>query len=99
MCSLSTGPPIIIVLSRATSHPQPSPIFNGSSVELICEAISGNLPIFYSWTDPSGQALSPGSTDGRISFTLRIYGNYTCIATNEFGVGRSTVELLIEAGK
>ena len=89
----------LTVISRATSHPQPSPIFNGSSVELFCEATSGNLPISYSWTDPSDQALSPGSTDGRISFTLYTYGNYTCRATNEFGVSRSTVELLIEAGK
>ena len=86
------------MLSRATSHPQPSPIFNGTSVDLVCEATSGDLnPISYSWTDPNGQSLSP-DTDGRISFTLTVYGTYTCTATNQFGVDRSTVELLIEAG-
>ena len=93
---LFTAPPT--VLSRLTSHPQPSPILNGSSVDLLCEAISGDLPISYSWTDPNAQALSPGDTDGRISFTLYIYGTYTCIATNHFGSDNSTVEVLIEAG-
>ena len=92
MCSISTVPPT--VLSHLTSHPQPSPIIKGSSVELLCEATSGYLPISYSWTDPNGQTLSPGSTNGRISFTLYIYGNYTCTATNDFGVDSSTVEVI-----
>ena len=71
-----------------------------SSVDLLCEAVSGDPPISYHWTDPNGQALSPGgiSTDGRVSFTLASYGNYTCTADNKFGVDRSTVELL-EPGK
>ena len=86
------------VLSRVTSHPQPSPIFNGTSVNLLCEAVSGDPPISYHWTDPEGQSLSP-DTDGRISFALTIYGTYTCTAINHFGVDRSPVELLIEAGK
>ena len=75
------------VLSRAIRH-------NESSVDLVCEATSGDPPISFSWTNPNGQALSPGDTDGRVSFTLTIYGNYTCTATNQFGVDRSTVELL-----
>lgn len=85
------------VVSYSRSHPQPSPIVNGSLVYLVCVAISGDLPIFYSWTDPSGKALSVNDTSGEVSFTLSIYGNYTCIATNWLGVGTSIMKLT-EAG-
>lgn len=81
------------VLSRITSH-QSGSIFSGSTVDLSCEAKSGTLPISYIWTDPKDQALSPGDTDGRVSFTLIIYGTYTCTATNGFGVDTSTIELM-----
>ena len=84
-------PPIVV--SRVASHQSPS-IIEGSSVNLWCEAISGDLPIAYSWTDPNGQALSPADTDGIVSFTLSIYGNYTCSGSNLFGVDGSTVEIL-----
>lgn len=78
------------IFSRVTSHSLSS-IANGSTVDMLCEATSGYLPISYTWTDPIGRVLSPGDTDGRISFKLRVYGTYTCIATNDFGMDTSTV--------
>ena len=87
------------VYSLTTSHwPQPSPIVRGSSVDLLCDVITGDFPISLIWTDPNGQVLSPGDIDGRISFNIYVYGNYTCTATNHVGEARSTVDLSIEAG-
>lgn len=87
------------VFSLATYHwPQPNPIVRGSSVQLACIAKSGSLPIFHTWTDPDRQILSPGDTDGIISFAINIFGTYTCTATNRFGEANSTVDLLVEAG-
>ena len=98
VCMLFLEPPKGI-FSLATSHwPQPSPIIRGSSVDLACFAVSGDLPITYSWTGPNGEALAPADTDGIISFTINIYGTYTCTATNQFGETRSTVDLLTVIG-
>ena len=73
---------------------------NGSIVTFRCEAMSGDLPISYSWTGPANQDVSLTDTDGTISVTpsaSRDYGNYTCTATNEFGMATTTVEV-IQAG-
>ena len=77
--------------------PVAGPIFEGSTVHMLCEAIDGDSPIFYSWIDPDGLTLFPGDTDGMISFDIFSYGIYTCAAAYRFGVVNSTVEL-VEAG-
>ncbi len=77
------------------------PVIVGSTVNLVCEAMAGDPPISYSWTGPSGQAVSPGDTDGTISVMFSDsgdYGIYTCTATNEFGIENATVEVML-AGK
>ena len=75
----------------------PGPIVNGSIVTFRCEAMSGDLPISYSWTGPANQDVSLTDTDGTISATLSEYGFYTCTATNEFGMATTKVDL-IQAG-
>ena len=75
----------------------PVAVIEGATVALVCEAMAGDLPISYSWTGPNGQEVSPGDTDGTISVTFSAsgdYGNYTCTATNEFGVDNATTEVI-----
>ena len=69
-------------------------MIEGSTVDLVCEATAGDLPISYSWTGPSGQDVSLADTDGTISVTISAsdYGTYTCAAMNEFGMGNASVE-------
>ena len=61
-------------------------------VDLLCEAIAEDPPISYSWTDPNGQTLSPGDTDGSITVNISTYGNYTCAATYDIGTWKVTLE-------
>ena len=71
------------------------PIVVGATVSLICEIPPEDPPVSFSWTDPAGQDVSLTDTDGTISVTLSAsgdYGNYTCTATNEFGMATTTVE-------
>lgn len=75
----------------------PGPVVQGSTVNLVCVAVSGDTPISYSWTGPSGQAVSPGDTDGTVSvlFSAAVdYGCYRCTASNEAGVDTATVEVI-----
>lgn len=81
------------VFSHITSH-KSSYIKRGSIVNLSCEAISGDLPISYFWTNPKGKPMALGDTDGKVSFTLVYYGTYTCTATNHFGLDVSNMELI-----
>ena len=94
-CALSSVIPVV------TARVSPShPVIEGSAVDLDCEATSGDLPISYSWTGPSGQDVSLANTDGTISVTISAsgdYGSYICAATNEFGMGNASVEV-IQAG-
>ena len=89
------------VIPVVTVRVSPSgPVIEGSTVDLVCEATAGDLPISYSWTGPSGQDVSLADTDGTISVTISAsgdYGTYTCAATNEFGMGNASVEV-IQAG-
>ena len=76
-------------------------MIEGSTVDLVCEATAGDLPISYSWTGPSGQDVSLSDTDGTISVTISAsgdYGTYTCAATNEIGMGNAADVEVVQAG-
>ena len=77
----------------ATRLSPPGAVYEGSTINLLCEPISGDIPISYVWTDPNGQVLSPGDTDGNISVSISIYGNYTCTATSDVGMDTATLEI------
>lgn len=85
-------PPSAII--RVQNYPQPSPILRGSTVILLCAAISGDPPISYSWIDPLGNTVS---FDARLSIDISYFGNYTCRASNHVGITESAVEL-VESG-
>ena len=75
-----------------------------STVLLTCEATAGDVPIYITWSDPSGADITPDSSNASAS-TISItppmnfdYGRYTCTASNEFG-NDSDVINLIQAGK
>ena len=71
----------------------PGPVVLGSTVDLVCEASAGDLPISFIWIGPNGIAVNPNDTDGTVSITLSggDYGMYTCTATNEFGIDTAAV--------
>ena len=75
----------------------PGPVVLGSTVDLVCEASIGDLPINFTWTDPNGMALNPTNTDRTISITLssRDYGMYTCTATNAVGMNTAVVDVVL----
>ncbi len=66
----------------------------GSTVNLVCEASVGDEPITFLWTDSSGMALSPSDTDGNISVIFTSAMEYTCNASNSFGM--DTAQLSVE---
>ena len=90
------------VIPVVTARVSPSrPVIEGSTVDLVCEAPAGDLPISYSWTGPSGQDVSLADTDGTISVTISAsgdYGTYTCAATNEIGMGNAADVEVVQAG-
>ncbi len=70
----------------------------GATVNLVCEASVGDEPITFLWTDSSVMAESPSDTDGTISVVFTSAMEYTCTATNSFGM--DTTQLSVEvAGK
>ena len=75
----------------------PGPVVLGSTVDLVCEASIGDLPIDFTWTDPNGVSESPTDTDGTISITLSSgdYGMYTCTAINEFGMNSTVLDVVL----
>ena len=84
-----------------TAQLSPSgPVVLGTTVDLMCQATTGHQPISYSWTDANGVAVFPDDTDGNITVLLSTsgdYGTYTCTATNDFGMGTATVDV-VQAG-
>ena len=92
---------VVTVIPNVTARASPpGPVVQGTTVDLVCEAIGGDTPISFRWTNSGGVAVSPEDTDGAISVTLSFagdYGTYICTATN--AVGRETVDIdLIQAG-
>ena len=74
----------------------PGPVVEGTTVNLVCEATAGDLPISYTWTDPNGRDVSSGNTDGTISITVSSldYGIYSCGAANDLGADIALVEVI-----
>ena len=92
-------PPVVPVVSARV---MPSgAVVEGSTVELVCEAVAGDQPISFNWTAPDGQPASPTDTDGTISITPTAasggYGAYNCTATNQLGEDSVLVDV-IQAG-
>ena len=61
----------------------------GSAVNLVCEAMAGDVPISYSWTGPDGVALPTNATISVIFSASEDYEEYICTASNEVGLDRA----------
>lgn len=88
--------PVAPVTSARVDSPNGSVVTIGSTVRLICEAIAGDLPITFSWTGSNGVVIQPTGRDGSITITFSSganYGNYSCTATNSFGVDTAVVRV------
>ncbi len=72
----------------------PGPVEISSTVDWVCEASVGDEPITFLWTDSSGMAVSPSDTDGTISIIFTSALEYTCNASNSFGM--DTAQLSVE---
>ena len=85
-------PDVPVVSSRVTP---PGPVVLGSTVDIVCEAGVGDLPISFTWTDPNGVSLNSTNIDGTASITLSSggYGKYNCTATNEFGMDTAVINV------
>ena len=68
----------------------------GSTVNLVCEAMAGDVPISYSWTSPDGVALPTNATISVMFSASEDYGQYICTASNEIGMGTATVTVVQE---
>ena len=89
---------ILVAPVVSTRVSPPGPVVVGSTVDLVCEASVGDEPITFLWTDSSGIAVSPSDTNGTISVIFTSAMEYTCTATNSFGM--DTAQLSVEeAGK
>lgn len=82
-------PLTLAVVPNVTARVNPSgPVTVGATVELVCEAIAGDTPISFFWTDDSNSTVSPSDADGNVSLTLSSagdYGRYTCTASSIIG--------------
>ncbi len=87
--------PVIPVVSVRANHPDGAPLYDGASVTLECEPLSGNLPVEITWVSPSGMR-SKGSTL-TIFISPESIGAYVCIGINSFGMHSSTF-LVARAG-
>ena len=80
-----------------SSIDQTGPIIEGSTIQLTCEAVEGDLPVSFSWTAPDGRSVSSPNTDGTVWVTLASstdYGDYTCVGSNEFGSASVSTEVI-----
>ena len=90
------------VSAQVISSDGPAVVY-GTTVQLVCVALAGDLPISFIWSYPNGSLISTGSTNDTASTisitpTMKLsYGNYTCTANNTFG-SSSDVISIIEAG-
>lgn len=88
-----TVPPLISTI-------QPLPIVIGSDIEMVCVVTGVDPPDNIAWTFNSMVVYYDNGTRGS-NFTLTVtesdYGEYTCTASNQFGVGVSSIQI-IQAG-
>ena len=102
----AASPPIVSITSPDITTTGSTEIQNGSSLALICLAIS-SVNVIFEWSDPYNHQLPPhlfltshnNSTAVYTStltidpFTARAVGIYTCIARNEGGQGNDTINI------
>lgn len=101
----AASPPIPSITSPdiATGSTESFGIQNGSSLVLICSAIS-SVNVIFEWSDPYHQLPPHFLTSHNKStvytstltvdpFTARTAGIYTCIARNEGGEGNDTINI------
>ena len=90
-------PPCAVPPGGVTAQRSPlGPLLPGTTVDLMCQATTGRQPVSYSWTDASGVAVSPDDTNGNITVTISIdgdFGMYTCTAMNDFGINTTTFDV------
>ena len=94
MYLLFTVPPIVTTV-------QPLPVVVETDVELVCIITGVDPPDNITWIFNGMEIfMSNEATGGNFtrSFPSDNYGNYTCIASNEFGTTNSTIEV-IQAGE
>ena len=84
---------IIVAPIVSTRLSPPGPVVVGSTVDLVCEASVGDEPITFSWTDSNGMAVSSSDTDGNISVIFTSAMEYTCSASNSFGMDTSQLSV------
>ena len=85
------------VLSVTVEISPPGFVVLGSTVSLVCGAVSEVEPVIFLWTRSDGMNISHDDTDGTISVTFSSnanYGTYTCTATNGDETGTKDVEVL-----
>ena len=76
---------------------EPEPVFSNEPVELVCTVVGGDPPRSITWTASNGtQVYSTNQTAGAnvsLSITSYDYGEYMCIASNEFGRTSRSVQV------
>ena len=75
----------------------PDPVFSNEPVELVCTVVGGDPPRSITWATSNGtQVYSTNHTAGAnvsLSITRYDYGEYICIASNEFGRTSRSVQV------
>ena len=88
--SMHAVPPEIAVVD-------PDPVFSNEPVELVCTVVGGDPPRSITWATSNGtQVYSTNHTAGAnvsLSITRYDYGEYICIASNEFGRTSRSVQV------
>ena len=89
-CLFHAVPPEIAVVD-------PDPAFSDEPVQLVCTVIGGDPPRIITWAASNGtQVYSTNQTAGAnvsLSITSYDYGEYFCIASNEFGRASKSVQV------
>ena len=75
----------------------PDPVFSNEPVRLVCTVVGGDPPRNITWAASNGtQVYSTNQTAGAnvsLSVTRYGYGEYICIASNEFGRTSRSVQV------
>ena len=75
----------------------PDPVFSNEPVQLVCTVVGGDQPRSITWTASNGTLVySTNQTAGAnvsLIITRYDYGEYICIASNEFGRTSRSVQV------